>query len=144
MARTFTTDYTTRYTTDGSGWQLGVGDFETYGNYDIPSREEIIQSVNIWNSINMPLLIDNKNKGGKDMRYLYEVILVNPKNDAFEIDVFVAKTETSALMQAYDEYSKVLENIEFDDLKTQCRILMEWKKEKDLKKAIETIKEAVE
>ena len=132
MARTFTTDYTTRYTTDGSGWQLGVGDFETYGNYDIPSREEIIQSVNIWNSINMPLLIDNKNKGGKDMRYLYEVILVNPKNDAFEIDVFVAKTETSALFEAYSLSQSLEESeikgIEFDDLKTQCRVLMEWKK----------------
>jgi len=83
-------------------------------------------------------------KEGEDMRYLYEVILVNPINDAYEIFTVVAKSETSALMQAYDEHSKVLENIEFDDLKTQCRILMEWKKEKDLKKAIETIKEAVE
>ena len=82
-------------------------------------------------------------KEGEDMRYLYEVILVNPINDAYEIFTVVAKSETSALMQAYDEHSKVLENIEFDDLKTQCRILMEWKKEKDLKKAIETIKEAV-
>ena len=67
-------------------------------------------------------------KEGEDMRYLYEVILVNPINDAYEIFTVVAKSETSALMQAYDEHSKVLENIEFDDLKTQCRILMEWKK----------------
>ncbi len=93
-------------------------------------------------------------KGGDDMRYLYEVILVNPKNDEFYQKAVVARSETSALMEAYKNsqfcnIGKVSEtriaiNVEFDDLKTSCRVLMEWKKEKSLKKAIETIKEAVE
>ena len=87
------------------------------------------------------------NKGGEDMRYLYEVILVNPKNDAYEIYDVTAKSETSALMEVYkisqEDIESEIFDVDFDDLKTQCRILMEWKKEKDLKKAIETIKEAV-
>ena len=87
-------------------------------------------------------------KGDDDMRYLYEVILVNPKNDEFVIDYAVAKTEISAIMKVYnDNYqdkSTLQYVVPFDDLKTSCRILMEWKKEKSLKKAIETIKKAVE
>jgi len=92
----------------------------------------------------------NNNKGGDDdMRYLYEVILVNPKNDKFFTMKVVARTETSALMKAYieSEFGGVIDNVKntlFDDLKTCCRILMEWKKEKSLEKALETIKKAVE
>jgi len=87
---------------------------------------------------------NNNEKGDDDMRYLYEVILVNPKNDDYVIRHVIAKSETSAIMQAYDkdDFSEV--DIKFDDLKTSCRVLMEWKKEKSLKKAIETIKKAVE
>ncbi|KKK70317.1 hypothetical protein LCGC14_2925170, partial [marine sediment metagenome] len=99
--------------------------------------------------------INNNKKGGdENMRYLYEVILVNPKNDELFTTKVVARSETSALMEAYSEsqfssVGKVSEtliaiNVPFDDLKTSCRVLMEWKKEKSLKKAIETIKEAVE
>jgi len=93
--------------------------------------------------VSIPIL--NK-KGDDDMRYLYEVILVNPKNDAFYVDRVVAKSETSALMKAYEysDFNATGLKIEFDDLKTSCRVLMEWKKEKSLKKAIETIKKAVE
>ncbi len=90
----------------------------------------------------------NNNKGDDDMRYLYEVILVNPKRDAFSICKVVAKSETSAIMKAYKQTQETkvdaIWGIDFDDLKTQCRILMEWKKEKSLTKAIETIKKAVE
>ena len=89
-------------------------------------------------------------KGDDNMRYLYEVILVNPKDENFEIFEIVAKTEISALMQAYEmsdfagNEELELEQVEFDDLKTQCRVLMEWKKEKSLEKALETIKKAIE
>ena len=84
-------------------------------------------------------------KGDENMRYLYEVILVNPKNDEFYIGRVVARSETSALMKVYNESAFSIENnVPFDDLKTSCRELFEWKKEKSLKKAIETIKEAVE
>lgn len=89
----------------------------------------------------------NNKKGDDDMRYLYEVILVNPKTDEFYIDRVVARSETSALMEVYNDspfFERKNNNMKFDDLKTSCRILMEWKKEKSLKKAIETIKEAVE
>jgi len=84
-------------------------------------------------------------KGDDDMRYLYEVILVNPKNDTYYTNRVIARSETSALMKTYNESHFSIENdVLFDDLKTSCRILMEWKKEKSLKKAIETIKKAVE
>jgi len=90
----------------------------------------------------------NKKGGDENMRYLYEVILVNPKNDTFFVDRVIAKSEISAMMSAYNRYKGgfVGEDIciPFDDLKTSCRVLMEWKKEKSLKKAIETIKKAVE
>ena len=86
---------------------------------------------------------ENNKKGDDDMQYLYEVILVNPKNDTFYVEQYIARSETSALMEIYHN-SQFDGNIKFDDLKTSCRILMEWKKEKSLKKAIETIKKAVE
>ena len=72
-------------------------------------------------------------KGGDDMRYLYEVILVNPEDENFEIFEIVAKTETSALIQAYimSDFAgtEELDEVEYDDLKTNCRVLMQWKKE---------------
>ena len=86
---------------------------------------------------------NNKKGGDENMRYLYEVILVSPKNDTFLSVQIIARSETSALMKAYDK-TDMFDGIDFDDLKTSCRVLMEWKKEKSLKKAIETIKEAVE
>jgi len=91
-------------------------------------------------------------KGDDDMRYLYEVILVNPKSDTFYVDRVVARSETSALMEIYNdspfnekcESGIVCDEIKFDDLKTSCRVLMSWTKEKSLEKALETIKKAVE
>jgi len=48
-------------------------------------------------------------------------------------------------MKTYNESQFSIENnVPFDDLKISCRELMSWKKEKSLKKAIETIKKAVE
>ena len=96
-----------------------------------------------------PTPLNNNKKGGDDMRYLYEVILVNPKNDAYYKDCIVARSETSALMKVYNKSTFEIDTensdrVDFDDLKTSCRVLMEWIKEKSLKKAIETIKEAVE
>jgi hypothetical protein len=84
-----------------------------------------------------------KKGGDDDMRYLYEVILVNPKNEAFDVLKVVAKNETSAMMKAYNN-SAFEGEVEFDELKTSCRVLMEWKKEKSLEKAIKMIKEATE
>jgi hypothetical protein len=124
----------------------GSADNTTTGNwyeYTTPYYEMSQEPVTIVTPFVCPTPLNNK-KGDDDMRYLYEVILVNPKNDEWFADKFVAKTETSALMQAYDKYSKALSKIKFDDLKTSCKTLFEWKKEKSLKKAIETIKEAVE
>ena len=106
----------------------------TTGTFDLKYACQPIISVSQLN---------NNKKGGDDMRYLYEVILVNPKNDACYSGKTVKKTETSALMKIYQE-SQFHNDVDFDDLKTSCRVLMEWKKEKSLKKAIETIKEAVE
>ena len=74
-------------------------------------------------------------KGGEDMRYLYEVILINPEDENFEIFEIVAKNEVSALIQAYEisdfngNEEMDLDKVDFDDLKTKCRVLMEWKKE---------------
>ena len=102
--------------------------------------------LDIWN--NCRTITDNglydskKLKENEDMRYLYEVILVNPKNDTFYETKVIARSDTSALLNAYNK-SK-FETILFDDLKTSCRVLMEWEKEKSLTKAIETIKKAVE
>ena len=83
----------------------------------------------------------NNKKGDDNMRYLYEVILVNPEDEEFEIFEIVAKTETSALLQAYEisDFSgtEELDRVEFDDLKTHCRVLMEWKALENIKKAIE-------
>lgn len=84
-----------------------------------------------------------KKGGDDDMRYLYEVILVNPKTEGFDFMRVVAKNETSAMMKAYNN-SAFEGAVEFDELKTSCRVLMEWKKEKSLEKAIKMIKEATE
>ena len=96
--------------------------------------------------------INNNKKGDENMRYLYEVILVNPKSDTFYVDRVVARSETSALMEIYKdspfnekcESGIVCDATPFDDLKYNCKQLMEWKKEKSLEKALETIKKAVE
>ena len=70
------------------------------------------------------------------MRFLYEVILVNPEDENFEIFEIVAKTEVSALIQAYSmsdfngNEEMDLDKVEFDELKTKCRVLMEWRKER--------------
>ncbi len=88
-------------------------------------------------------ILKNKKGGDENMRYLYEVILVNPKKDTFLSVQIIARSETSALMKAYDR-TDMFDDIDFDDLKTSCRVLMEWKKKESLKKAIETIKKAVD
>ena len=102
--------------------------------------------LDIWN--NCRTITDNglydskKLKENEDMRYLYEVILVNPKNDTFYMENIVARSDTSALIEVYDR--STLGEIAFDDLEVSCRRLMEWKKEKSLTKAIKTIQDAVE
>ena len=117
--------------------------------------DESSPNIEKWRYVNVPSVWyapPNKNKGDDDMRYLYEVILVNPKNDSFYADRVIAKSETSAIMEIYKdspfnekcESGIVCDEIKFDDLKTSCRVLMEWKKKESLKKAIETIKKAVE
>ena len=125
-----------------------VGNYLGY-TYPKTACETSIPSV--WYA---PTPLYQNKKGDDDMRYLYEVILVNPKDDEFEIFEVVAKTEASALMQAYNDskfsnVGKISEtliaiNVEFDELKTNCKVLMEWKKEKSLEKSLETIKKAVE
>ena len=128
----------------GSGMYIdtasGTGDFYTlpYTTSDRLGNDVDFFKSYDWRIRNYEI---KKNKENEDMRYLYEVILVNPNNDTFNKSEVIAKSETSALMKAYDNSSYT---IEFDDLKTSCRVLMEWKKEKSLTKAIETIKEAVE
>ena len=78
----------------------------------------------------------NNNKGDDNMRFLYEVILVNPEDENFEIFEIVAKNEVSALIQAYEisdfhgNEEMDLDKVDFDDLKTKCRVLMEWRKER--------------
>ena len=118
----------------------------TVGTGSIDSATE-----NIWwdNTTPNPLYnyLEFKNEKEKeDMMYLWEVILVNPKTDDFEAFEVTAKSETSALMEAYG-LSQVensdINGIEFDDLVSQCNVEMEWVKEKSLTKAIKTIQEAV-
>ena len=104
----------------------------TYPNY---FYDESSPNINEWKYIpyypttRTPINKYN-NKGDDNMRYLYEVILVNPEDENFEIFEIVAKTETSALLQAYEisDFSgtEELDRVEFDDLKTKCRVLMEW------------------
>ncbi len=130
-------------TTSNAGDYPYFSDYGTYGTGNIYQEPAVIRPY-IYPTPYMGLYEPNNNKkGGDDMRYLYEVILVNPKNDACYSGKTVKKTETSALMKIYQE-SQFHNDVDFDDLKTSCRVLMEWKKEKSLKKAIETIKEAVE
>lgn len=90
----------------------------------------------------------NNKERSENMRYLYEVILVNPKNDDFYTEKVVAKSETSALMHAYQESEFSAEGsgarVDFDELITNCKMLMEWKEYKSLEKAIETIKKSLE
>ena len=131
-------------TTAGTGWY----EYTTTPNY---ACEPIVSIPSVW--IEPTPLYQNK-KRDDDMRYLYYVILVNPKTDEFFTTKVVAKSETSALMEAYSESNfsnvgKISEGIiaigvPFDDLKYNCKQLMEWKEEKSLEKALETIKKAVE
>ena len=104
-------------------------DTGTYPNY---YYDESSPNMDDWRYIRGSSVTRIIEKGGEEMRFLYEVILVNPKNENFEIFEIVAKTETSALMQAYEmsDFSgtEELDRVEYDDLKTQCRVLMEWKK----------------
>ena len=108
--------------------------------YPKTACETIVSIPSAWYA---PIPLYQNKKGDDDMRYLYYVILVNPKNDEFFTTKVVAKSETSALMEAYNE-SQFKDEITFDDLKYNCKQLMEWKKEKSLEKALETIKKAVE
>jgi len=139
-------NYYSSLVTDNTATTITAGSY--YYDESSPNIEQ-------WKYVPMcpsswPINENNNNKGDDDMRYLYEVILVNPEDENFEIFEVVAKNETSALMQAYemsdfsgnDELN--LDRVEFDELKTHCRVLMEWKKEKSLEKALETIKKAVE
>ncbi len=145
----------TIWTDSGCLTPTSTGNWNEFERYTPPECDMFINDVPVLRSIEELQAFKKKiEKGGDDMRYLYEVILVNPKNDAYYKDCIVARSETSALMKAYDAtqfknkmnetFVGSLEGIDFDDLKTSCRVLMEWKKEKSLKKAIETIKEAVE
>jgi len=130
---TYKADYSNCVTT--TCWS-NTGDYYTYANPIVDNGLINLASQNIINK-----------KEKEDMMYLWEVILVNPKDDNYEIFEVTAKSETSALMEAYmlsqTEEDSELNNVEFDDLKTSSKVLFEWKKEKDLKKAIETIKDAV-
>ena len=119
-------DYGCVVTTSNTAWNTTAGSYY----YD-----ESSPNINDWQYKSLcpscwPLL--NNEKGGDNMRYLYEVILVNPKDDEFEIGNVVARSEVAALMYAYED-SKFndtdKEYADFDDLKTQCRVLMQWKKE---------------
>ncbi len=107
-----------------------------------------IENPYAWKTISgsVSRIIEPKKGGDENMRYLYEVILVNPKNDTFMEQKVIARSEISALMKAYYEtgFETRAKSVPFDDLKTSCRVLMEWKKKESLKKAIETIKKAVE
>ena len=141
---------------------MTTGDPRDYSGYSVADTtaagsiyyyDESSPNIENWRYVNVPSVwIDNNQykKGGDNMRYLYEVILVNPEDENFEIFEIVAKNEISALMQAYEmsdfagNEELELEQVEFDDLKTQCRVIMEWKKEKSLEKALETIKKAIE
>lgn len=143
-------------TTDAATWYCDIVSGSTAGSwheYDLPDTTSIVcQGDLVFNGKSLEKEIDKLNKDIKklkeneDMRYLYEVILVNPKNDTFYETKVIARSDTSALIQAYKEsdFYDVGLRVEFDDLKTSCKILMEWKKEKSLTKAIETIKKAVE
>ena len=127
--RSLITDNTAITTTTSGNWY----------EYTTPYQEPV--------QIVTPFIMENNKKGGdEDMRYLYEVILVNPKNEDWYETKVVAKSETSALMSAYNRSIFVTvtgSEAKFDDLKTSCRVLMEWKKEKSLEKALETIKKAI-
>jgi len=129
---TYKADYSNCVTT--TCWS-NTGDYYTYANPIVDNGLINLASQNIINE-----------KEKEDMMYLWDIILVNPKNDAFEAFEVTAKSETSALMEAYT-LSQIedsdINGIEFDDLKVQCTMEMQWKKEKDLNKAIETIKDAV-
>jgi len=146
-------------TTDAATWYCDIVSGSTAGSwheYDLPDTTSIVcQGDLVFNGKSLEKEIDKLNKDIKklkeneDMRCLYEVILVNPKNDTFYETKVIARSDTSALMIAYtdSQYGGVSDNVkntQFDDLKTSCRILMEYKKEKSLTKAIETIKKAVE
>ena len=150
-------DNTLTVSSDSGGiTTTSTGDYPYYYDYtkSLRYQEPIVSIPSVWTepyyewkniSGSLTRIIE---KGDDNMRYLYEVILVNPKRDAFSICKVVAKSETSAIMKAYKQTQETkvdaIWGIDFDDLKTQCRILMEWKKEKSLTKAIETIKKAVE
>ena len=118
-------------------------DTGTYPNY---YYDESSPNMNEWRYIRGSSVTRIIEKGGEEMRFLYEVILVNPKDEEFEVGNVVARSETAALMIAYNDsdFSEEESYVEFDDLKTKCRVLMEWKKEKSLEKALEIIKKAIE
>ena len=134
-------EYTTTLNTGDLYMDGTTGDFYTlpYTTSDRLGNDVDFFKSYDWRIRNYEI---KKLKENEDMRYLYEVILVNPKNDTFYETKVIARSDTSALLNAYNK--SPFETILFDDLKTECRILMEWKKEKSLTKAIEIIKEAVE
>ena len=134
------TDYGCITTTDTANTITGSWYEYTTPFYPAPT----VNIPSVWYA---PTPLYQNKKGDDNMRYLYEVILVNPKNDDFYVDRVVAKSETSALMEVYNDspFNEMKDDIvKFDDLKTSCRVLMEWKKKDSLKKAIEIIKKAVE
>ena len=137
------TSYGSLTTSDTAVTTATAGDWVyTTPNYDI-SHQPVVNIPSVWFT---PTPLYQNKKGDDNMCYLYEVILVNPKDDDFAVNYEVAKSETSALMEAYksSQFNAELHEVPFDDLKTSCRVLMSWTKEKSLEKALETIKKAVE
>ena len=101
----------------------------TTGSY---YHDESLPNIEKWRYVDVPTPLYQNKKGDDDMRYLYEVILVNPKNEEYFIGNVVARSEAAALIFAYNDSTfsdKDKDNINFDDLKTSCHIVFEWKKE---------------
>ena len=111
----------------GDYYTYATGDMLMYRACDVPVAPDCYGRIQVSE---YPRLNDIKKEN--DNMKLWEVILVNPKDDTYEIDCIVARTSISALMKAYElaqmEVSEI-KDVEFDDLKTKCTVLMEWSKE---------------
>ena len=120
-------DYKVSTTTANSGCITINSDSNTLTStdaYTIDPKYYEWTTANLGTAYGTP---NNKKGGDEDMRYLYEVFLVNPKNDTCFADKIIARSETSALMKTYHN-SEYDGNIDFDDLKISCRVLIQWKK----------------
>ena len=81
------------------------------------------------------------NERRREMYRLVRVYLVNPETLEFDSQLAIGKKKANALIKAHK--ASIFATTDLDLLEVYTETIMEFEKKKDLKKAVETIKDAL-